>query len=499
MRQRPPAKQQQQQHGRCRRCCAGCAKLTLAALALGALFVGYMVLVAAPAAPQLHPVRRVALADLTYADFYENHVVTRTPVIITGGAARGWIPSHWTLETFAARCPASTVHFSHFYAETWFLLPAPLRYWADLLARALIGRSVAAQMDVLRTPVTMRDYVDYVEGLEAAYQADPGGADPAKPVMPFDTGLFLLDTALRYPFLPRYIHEPGLPDVCPAMLAEVNVPGWIADNTLYHLPTVSRHLYNITWELPKLFVGPRGGSAYPMHRDRCDGDNWQTLVRGHKRFAIFPDGPAGTTAGSAEATDASLYRVTELGGKDVFFKVNAMAPVMWAYPAFAAFDVGRQAAAAAAAAAAGQPPPAAARGFAGELHGGEILYMPRGSAHQFENLSPVLSYVMRFIGRKELPYLFGELFGRTGVYLFDPDYSPAKIREHMTGKMRRWYEALDADTKRERDYAFGEYVDAMDLKNQNPEDEMDGMSPDPVLHHEGKQVLGTGAFAHKEL
>ena len=475
----------QPKRGCCCRCCCASTKLFAALLGLLVLGAAWKVL-SAPAAPRLHAVRRVALADLSYSDFYTQHVVTRTPVIITGGAARGWFPKgEWTFDTFADTCPDSTVHFSHFYAETWFRLPSQVREWADFFASAVLGRSVAEQMDVLRTPVTMKDYVAYLRGLEAEHAAGRGG-DPTKPIMPFETGSFLLDSALRYPFLPRYIHEPGLPEVCPAMLRDVTIPGWIAENTLYHLPKLSRYLYNITWELPKLFVGPRGGSAYPMHRDRMDGDNWQTLVSGSKRFAVFPD--------STASTDVGLCRVTELGGADVFFKVNALSPTMWAYPAFAAFDVAAQAAAAVAAATAGAPAPEAARGFSGELHGGEILYMPRGSAHQFENLSPVISYVMRFIGRKEMPYLFEELFERTGVYRFDASYSPQYIADAMTPKMTAWYKRFEADPQRERDYAFGEYVDLMDMKRQNPEDEFE-RSRDPTLHHEGKQVLGAGALS----
>ena len=39
------------------------------------------------------------------------------------------------------------------------------------------------------------------------------------------------------------------------------------------------------------------------------------------------------------------------------------------------------------------------QGHTGVLEGGEILYMPRGSCHQFENLEDVVSYVIRFIRR----------------------------------------------------------------------------------------------------
>ena len=51
----------------------------------------------------------------------------------------------------------------------------------------------------------------------------------------------------------------------------------------------------------------------------------------------------------------------------------------------------------------------------------------------------MISYVVRFIGWRELDYLWDELWERIGVYRWNPDYSPDDLKRHLTPKMKRWY------------------------------------------------------------
>jgi len=142
---------------------------------------------------------------------------------------------------------------------------------------------------------------------------------------------------------PRYLADIYLSHVCPEALHWHQMPRLLSPNWVHFAK-------GKVVDMPGLFWGKAQTQTYPMHQDIYDWDFGMITFKGKKRYAVF----------KPEERD-KLARIEKVTHADVF-EANPFAPDVVATPGLRD-----------------------AKGWKGVVNPGEMLFVPGGFIHHFEN------------------------------------------------------------------------------------------------------------------
>ena len=191
---------------------------------------------------------------------------------------------------------------------------------------------------------TLGDFLDYVENTSAARN-------------PLKDYTHIADYAL-----PASLKETEIVDLCPALFKDLKVPKYMNMEKLDPGTADVSHCVAAN-PMPVIYVAPPHSRAYPTHVHGRAEDNFMFLLQGTKKFVHWP-----------YTAKASLYR-SQTTGKTCSPNCDVMGDEIFMsegiYPDFKR-----------------QPDLNNTRSvaLAGEVHAGDLLYIPCGSAHQVENI-----------------------------------------------------------------------------------------------------------------
>ncbi|KAH9513137.1 hypothetical protein Btru_035960 [Bulinus truncatus] len=149
----------------------------------------------------------------------------------------------------------------------------------------------------------------------------------------------------------EYLFDWSLPLHCPDLAKEFVTPDYFEDNFL--LKTSPGTLYHDSW--PSLFIAPQGVNS-GLHIDAFASNFWMILFQGQKRWTFY------------DTEDVPLLYPVYFHSTDPVFCVNLSEPDLEKFPLLS-LTKPRQC----------------------TLNPGELLFVPSGSPHFVENLTPTLA------------------------------------------------------------------------------------------------------------
>ncbi|GFN91894.1 bifunctional arginine demethylase and lysyl-hydroxylase jmjd6-b [Plakobranchus ocellatus] len=154
-----------------------------------------------------------------------------------------------------------------------------------------------------------------------------------------------------------YLFDWSLPLHCPQLADEITIPKYFTDNFLTQ--TTPGSMYHDSW--PSLFVAP-SGVASDLHVDAFASSFWMALFQGEKRWTFF------------DPEDMPLLYPKYVQSLDPVFDVNIGKPDLKSFPLLALT----------------KPKQCV-------LRAGDLLFVPAGSPHLVENLTPSVAVSSNYV------------------------------------------------------------------------------------------------------
>jgi len=171
---------------------------------------------------------------------------------------------------------------------------------------------------------------------------------------------------------PLYIHDASIPLNFPSLLSDVVVPKFFCQNFLNLLP--EHYMYARSW--PSLFLGPKD-TISGLHVDAFKAHFWMQLISGRKKWTIF------------HRDDLHfLYPSWSHGNLDPTFtlKEEDLQGLSLDFPLLSY-----------------------ARRFECDLNPGEVLFVPNGSPHVVENITPTIAFSVNYINESNFDVCLDEM------------------------------------------------------------------------------------------
>jgi len=267
-----------------------------------------------------------------------------------GWRADDWPLRKWDMARLRKECGENPVSFSARLAPMLNTMASTEREAAGRRLRKVDGASLA---DITPSGTTggrfdfktLAKFLDYVEEDATAHR------NPLKDYS------HIIDYAL-----PASLKENEVETLCPALYEDLRVPKYMNTEKLDPGIADASHCLHANPN-PVIYVAPPHSRAYPTHVHGRAEDNFMFLLQGTKKFVHWP-----------YSAKASLYR-SDTTGKTCSPTCEAQGDEIYMcegiYPDFKR-----------------QPELENTLGvaLAGEVHAGDLLFIPCGSAHQVENL-----------------------------------------------------------------------------------------------------------------
>lgn len=298
----------------------------------------------------------VAISELTNEVFLHEYIMKRRPVIITGVLPHERV---WSAQKMFSACRSLGVNFWNHYMAMLESIPEMLYPYIDRQLEASFGKESGVTLEGIIAdrgrPWTLGEYA-------TALKENPN--------------MTLSDK--KYRWILDYLWPPTIHGVfaddkhaqkCPVLLKRFRS----MFSTLAHLLKKNRHgrfemgvWKDGAYDTPKkhLYAGPANSRAYPLHQHGGLEENLLFMIAGKKRAVLFPPSEEPHLGERPELS-------TEFGDR-----------AYHAEPFSKYVDLDAQ------------PYLAKARGAEGDVHPGEVLYIPANTIHAVENLEDVVSVVL---------------------------------------------------------------------------------------------------------
>lgn len=313
-------------------------------------------------------------SSLSVGEFEERYMRHHTPLVFRGWATSSKRPAlaRWTLKRLRDRCGDATVSFSERYIAFLQTVSDTERRSIDRRLQEVDGVTLSQVLARLTRDMTLREYIDYVLGMEE--RGVPGTGNQSRDgQLPAPSKDFSHIADL---LLPLTSQEMPLRTVCPEMYRDLVVSKYFGGHKL-NSPWANERRTRAgeadqeadnperCWLHPDpvVYIAPPHSRAYPTHVHGKMDENMLIVLDGEKHFVgwHYDQRHALRRMDTAARTDSGPI------GDEVFEAEGIY------------YDFARQ------------PDLRGAVGYEAYLRRGDMLYLPCGSAHQVQNQRATLA------------------------------------------------------------------------------------------------------------